>query len=269
MNYTINGEKLGFFNPKLYTISRRNLNNNFSYILSLYHNKEPFFSGITNFENEFIKKSLNEKQFNLIEKSPIDENIKSFLSSKISLKKIKLNLNNEPNKIIIRKINPLNSLNKKMRINKYRKSSFSSLNDSNSEMRIETNSQLRNKINKTFKNSLKSNCTIIKIKSENFISYKNINKFNEEEKNKKEILDNLFDKNKTFNLNKNKNIRNQKRFYIKDYYNNNSHNSLYSKISFPIIKSENKRIQYNDIEAENNKEKMIKYYFVRGKYNNI
>ena len=136
-------------------------------------------------------------------------------------------------------------------------------------MRIETNSQLRNKINKTFKNSLKNNCTIIKLKSENFISYKNINKFNEEEKNKKEILDILFDKNKTFNLNKNKNIRNQKRFYIKDYYNNNSHNSLYSKISFPFIKSENKRIQYNDIEAENNKEKMIKYYFVRGKYNNI
>lgn len=87
MKYKNNAKSLTLMIPKINTNSRRNLNNTNSVISSSCQTQEPIFSYITTFQNELIKKSINENQSILDEKSPINLNIKSFLSTKITLKK--------------------------------------------------------------------------------------------------------------------------------------------------------------------------------------
>ena len=138
MKYKNNAKSLTLMIPKINTNSRRNLNNTNSVISSSCQTQGPIFSSITNFQNELIKKSLNENQSILDEKSPINLNIKSFLSTKITLKKN--NVCNRSDKIPFRKINIFN-LNKTKMINKYKKPSISVLNDSSSEISSLSNSK--------------------------------------------------------------------------------------------------------------------------------
>ncbi len=257
MKYKNNAKSLTLMIPKINSNSRRNLNNTNSVISSSCQTQEPIFSSITTFQNELIKKSSNENQSILDEKSPINLNIKSFLSTKITLKKN--NVCDRSDKIPFRKINIFN-LNKTKMINKYKKPLISILNDSSSEIRSLSNSQLKKKIDNNFNNSFKRNCTILKLKSENIID---ILKEKEKKRNKS-----LFNNYKNFNVTKKIISRKPKGIFLIDCYNKKNNSSLYSKISYPYVKSVNNKTHSNyNMEISNNKKNMLKYYFIRGKNN--
>ena len=238
MKYKNNAKSLTLMIPKINTNSRRNLNNTNSVISSSCQTQEPIFSYITTFQNELIKKSINENQSILDEKSPINLNIKSFLSTKITLKKN--NVCNRSDKIPFRKINIFN-INKTKMINKYKQPSISILNDSSSEIRSLSNSKLKTKIDNNFNNSFKRNSTIIKLKSKNIIDI-----LKEKEKKKNKILFNNY---KNFNVTKKINSRNPKGIFLIDCYNNKNNSSLYSKISYPYIKSAHVLVNTSSYEA--------------------